>query len=401
MMAAISAAGEGKRVLLIEKMDQAGRKLRITGKGRCNLTNTAPLKEFISHIGSDGRFMRNSFSRFFNEELMRWFEEHDVPLTIERGNRVFPASGKSLDIFLALIQTIEANPLIIVKKNTSVKELLLDEEHHMRGVRLQDGTAQLAKKVILCTGGRSYPLTGSTGDGYRMAREVGHTVEVPIPSLVPLVCKERIPADLVGFALKNVTLRVVRPDGKKLCEHFGEMTFTEDGLTGPIVLSTSRIVARPLSNEEPLIAQIDLKPAIDEAQLDKRLIADLDANGTRLMHDAMRMWLPAELIPLALERTKLEKFKRLNQVNAADRKKLLSFLKGQLCTFTLDGTRGFEEAIVTQGGVNLKEVNPKTMESKLVPGLFFAGEILDLDADTGGYNLQIAFSTGVAAGKEI
>ncbi|MCF0211572.1 MAG: NAD(P)/FAD-dependent oxidoreductase [Bacteroidales bacterium] len=386
MMAALVAAEQGQQVLLIEKMDQPGRKLRITGKGRCNLTNTAPLKEFLDHCGSDSRFLRNSLSRYYNTELMAFFESHGVPLVVERGNRVYPQSGKSLDIFLALIQTIERNPNIQVLKHTAVRELII-EEGRVLGVTLADGTSKGATKVILATGGQSYPLTGSTGDGYALARQAGHTIVPPVPSLVPLTTQEPIPDDLVGFVLKNVALRV----GKQ--EYFGEMTFCEDGIAGPIALTLSREVCRRL----PLEVSLDLKPALDSATLDKRLIKDLDTNGSRLFHDALRLWMPAELIPLCLQRTKIEKFKRLNQVNGQERKRLLQFLKG--IPFTLTGTHGWEEAIVTQGGVSLKEVNPKTMESRLLPGLFFAGELLDLDADTGGYNLQIAFSTAVAAAR--
>lgn len=397
-MAALTAANQGQRVLLLEKMDQPGRKLRITGKGRCNLTNTAPLKEFLEHVGSDNRFMRNSFSRFFNQELMDFFEQHGVPLTIERGNRVYPSSGKSLDIFLALVEPIEKHPNITFIKKAEVESLLVSsEEHRIVGVRMKNHESFSARKVILATGGQSYPSTGSTGDGYRMAQAVGHTVIDCVPSLVPLTCAEPIPDDLIGFVLKNVSLRIEQIDGKRLFEQQGEMTFTADGLAGPLVMSASRIASRPLHQGEQLIAKIDLKPALSNEVLDKRLIHDLDTNGSRILNDAMRMWLPAELIPLALKRLKIEQFKRLNQVNGNERKRLLQFFKG--VPFTLTGTHDYPEAIVTQGGVSLKEVNPKTMESKIIPGLFFAGEVLDLDADTGGYNLQIAFSTAVAAGS--
>lgn len=394
MMAAIVAARQGQRVLILEKMDQPGRKLRITGKGRCNLTNTAPLKEFLEHVGSDSRFMRNSFSRFFNQELMSFFEDMGVPLVVERGSRVYPKSGKSMDIFLALIQEIERNPLITIEKNCQVKDLLL-YEGAAAGVSLTDGTRYRAPKVILATGGRSYPLTGSTGDGYAIAMQAGHTMVPCVPSLTALVSQEPIPQDLVGFTLKNVALQLQQPSGKKMGEWFGEMTFVEDGIAGPIVLSASRVASRMLHEGETLVAQLDLKPALTAETLDKRLINDLNANGNRLFHDALRMWVPAEMVSTVLQRTKIEMYKRLNQINGAERKKLLQVLKSM--KFTLTGTHSWEEAIVTQGGVSLKEVNPKTMESRLTPGLYFAGEILDLDADTGGYNLQIAFSTAVAA----
>lgn len=394
MMAAVAAAELGAEVILLEKMDQAGRKLRITGKGRCNLTNTAQLKDFITHIGPDGRWMRNCFSQMFNTQLMDFFERRNVPLVEERGHRVYPKSGKSLDIFLALINDLETRPNVEIRKNCAVKSLT--EDRH--GVRLQDGSTVRGDAVIIATGGLSYPTTGSTGIGYRLAEEAGHSVVPQVPSLVSLNCQEKIPQELVGFVLKNVGLAITRPgDNKRLYEGFGEMTFSENGIDGPLVLSASRQVSRLLNGGEKLVAHIDLKPALDNETLDRRLIEDLNANGTRLFHDALRMWLPAELVQLALDRLHIEYYKRLHQINGNERRKLLQFLKR--VEFTLCGTGDYNTAVVTQGGVNTKEINPKTMESKLVPGLYFAGEVLDLDADTGGYNLQIAFSTGYAAGR--
>lgn len=394
MMAAVAAAELGAEVILLEKMDQAGRKLRITGKGRCNLTNTAQLKDFITHIGPDGRWMRNCFSQMFNTQLMDFFERRNVPLVEERGHRVYPKSGKSLDIFLALINDLETRPNVEIRKNCAVKSLT--EDRH--GVRLQDGSTVRGDAVIIATGGLSYPTTGSTGIGYRLAEEAGHSVVPQVPSLVSLNCQEKILQELVGFVLKNVGLAITRPgDNKRLYEGFGEMTFSENGIDGPLVLSASRQVSRMLNGGEKLVAHIDLKPALDNETLDRRLIEDLNANGTRLFHDALRMWLPAELVQLALDRLHIEYYKRLHQINGNERRKLLQFLKN--VEFTLCGTGDYNTAVVTQGGVNTKEINPKTMESKLVPGLYFAGEVLDLDADTGGYNLQIAFSTGYAAGR--
>lgn len=395
MMAAIAAAESGAEVTLIEKMDQAGRKLRITGKGRCNLTNTAAMKDFIAHIGPDGKWMRNCFAQMFNTQLMDFFEQRNVPLIEERGHRIYPRSGKSLDIFLALINDLESRRNVEIRKNCAVKSLT--EDRH--GVRLQDGTTIRGEAVIIATGGLSYPTTGSTGIGYRLAEEAGHNVIPQVPSLVSLTCNEEIPQELIGFVLKNVGLTITNPanGGKKIFEGFGEMTFCENGLDGPIVLSASRIVSRMLHNGETLTAHLDLKPAVEAENLDRRLIADLNGNGTRLFHDALRIWLPAELIPLALKRLHIEYYKRLNQINGAERKRLLHFLKD--VEFTLSDTGDYDTAVVTQGGVDTKEINPKTMESRLVPGLYFAGEVLNLDADTGGYNLQIAFSTGYAAGR--
>lgn len=396
MMAAYMAAKRGLSVLLIEKMDQPGRKLRITGKGRCNLTNTAPLKEFLTHVGSDSRFMRNSFAAFFNTQLMEFFESLGVPLVVERGNRVYPKSGKSLDIFLALVQALEAMPNVEIRKNTRVASLII-EEGEARGVRCADGASLRAGSTILATGGMSYPLTGSTGDGYRMAEQAGHTLSPRHPALVRLDCELEIPQDLVAFTLKNVTLTLTHADGKLISRHFGEMTFTPNGIDGPIVLSASRIVTALVHNGVPVIAHLDLKPAVEAATLDKRLISDLNSNGNRLFHDALRLWLPAEMVPLALKMLHIEYYKRLHQITGEERKRLLGFLKN--LTFNITGTGNYEEAIVTQGGVNLKEINPKTMESRIVKGLYIVGEVLDLDADTGGYNLQLAFSTGYAAGN--
>ena len=392
MMAAVAAASQGAEVVLLEKMDQPGRKLRITGKGRCNLTNTASLKDFLSHIGPDKQWLRNCFAQFFNTQLMEFFEQRGVPLVEERGGRIFPKSGNSLDIFLALINDLEHRSNVEIRKNCAVKSLTED----CHGVRLQDGTTVRGDALILATGGLSYPTTGSTGIGYRLAQEAGHTVVPQVPSLVSLVCEERIPQELEGFVLKNVGLSITRPDGKKLFDSFGEMTFTANAIDGPIVLSASRQVSRLLNNGERLVAHIDLKPAVAADTRDRRIITDLNSNGTRLFHDALRLWLPAELVQLALDRLHIEYYKRLHQINSAERKRLLTFLKN--VEFTLVGTGDYNTAIVTQGGVNTKEINPKTMESRLVPGLYIVGELLDLDADTGGYNLQIAFSTGYAAG---
>ena len=400
-MAATAAAENGKQVVLLEKMDQPGRKLRITGKGRCNLTNTSSLKDFLTHVGSDARFLRNCFARFFSSELMQFFEQRGVPLAIERGNRVFPSSGKALDIFLALIEGLEKSPNVEIRKNCSVKSLIIVDEadgsKRVGGVRLLNGDTVFAPKVIVATGGLSYPTTGSTGAGYQLAKAAGHTVIDTVPSLVPLVCEEKLPDDLEAFTLKNVRLWIAPLEGKKLYDGFGELTFTSDGLGGPLALSASRMVSRMLHDGEKLVAHIDLKPAIETDELDHRLINDLNSNGTRIFNDALRLWLPAEVIPLALKSMHIEYYKRLNQINAAERRRLLNFLKD--CRLTLVATRDYNEAIVTQGGISLKEINPKNMESKLVKGLHFAGEVLDLDADTGGYNLQIAFSTGWAAGQ--
>lgn len=392
LMAAVAAAERGRNVLLLEKMDQAGRKLRITGKGRCNLTNTSPLRDTLTHIGPEPRWLRNAYGRFFNQELMDFFESRGVALTVERGNRVFPASGKSLDIFLALINDLEQRDNVTIRKNTTVKKIETFEGQ-ATAVILANGERIACRHIVLATGGLSYPTTGSTGAGLRMAAELGHTVVESVPALVALRCQEQIPDEMVGFQLKNVALTVADKS------FFGEMTFCDDGLAGPIVLSASRIASRPLHEGQTLTAHLDLKPALSPEQLDRRLQADLAANGTRIFNDALRLWLPAELIPLALKQLHIEYYKRLHQITGDERRRLGRWLKD--VPFTLTGTHDYNEAIITQGGVSVAEVNPKTMESKLIQGLHIVGELLDLDADTGGYNLQIAFSTGHAAGMAV
>ena len=407
LMAAVTAAEQGRQVLLLEKMDQAGRKLRITGKGRCNLTNTNPLRDTLPHIGSDSRWVRNAYGRFFNRELMDFFEQRGVELTVERGNRVYPASGKALDIFLALINDLEGRDNVTIRKNCTVKKLeTLDVPSEEAGTRpqataviLQNGERIACRHIVLATGGLSYPTTGSTGAGYRMASDLGHTVIEPVPALVALSSSTPIPDDLVGFQLKNVQLAILRDGAVVYQSPIGEMTFVNDGLSGPIVLSASRYASRPLHAGAALTARLDLKPGLTPDQLDRRLQADLAANGTRVFNDALRLWLPAELIPLALKQLHIEYYKRLHQINGEERRRLGRWLKG--VEFPLTGTHDWNEAIVTQGGVALSEVNPKTMESKLVQGLYLVGELLDLDADTGGYNLQLAFSTGHAAGMAV
>lgn len=419
LMAAVTASGRGRRVLLLEKMDQAGRKLRITGKGRCNLTNTASLRDTLPHIGSStagttrkpgqsgGVWLRNAYGRFFNHELMQWFEEHGVPLVEERGGRVFPASGRSLDIFLALIGELEKNSNVTIRKNATVKSIEVFKDTNASpdvipqatGVVLQSGERIACRHIILATGGLSYPTTGSTGAGYRMATELGHSVVEPVPSLVALRCKETIPEEMVGFVLKNVQLSISDPQSTIFNSAVGEMTFTNDGLAGPLVLSASRMATRPLHDGQSLTARLDLKPGLSPEQMDRRLLSDIDQNGTRIFNDALRLWLPAELIPLALKQLHIEYYKRLHQITGEERRRLGRWLKG--VEFTITGTHDFNEAVVTQGGVSLAEVNPKTMESRLVNGLYIVGELLDLDADTGGYNLQIAFSTAHAAAEAI
>ncbi len=397
MMAAIVAAKENKSVLLIEKMDQAGRKLRITGKGRCNLTNIAPVKDFLTHVGSNSQFLQNVFSVFYTKELMQFFEDKGVKLVTERGNRVFPQSGKAQDIFMALITTIEKSSIKVLK-NSTVDEIST-ENNEVTGVKLKNSAQFWADNVLLATGGKSYPLTGSTGDGYKLAQKLGHTVTDTFPALAPLITKETFPESAQEFLLKNVKITAWNANQKKIHEALGEMQFMENSLSGALILTLSRKITQALHNGESISVSIDFKPGLDEQTIDKKLIKELGENGKLQFKEMLPIWLPRQLHELALENIDIPARKVVHQLNGEDRKKIRHFLKN--FTVQITGTAGFPEAIVTQGGVSLKEINPKTMESKLVKGLYFAGEVMDLDADTGGYNLQIAFSTGFVAGKMI
>lgn len=388
LLAAGKASELGKKVLLIEKMNQPGRKLRITGKGRCNLTNQKPVREFMNHIGKNSRFLKYAFSIFFVEHLISFFEKKGVQITVERGDRVFPFSEKSQDIFNALISWVERNNVKIIK-NTSVKDLIV-KDGKVEGVFVSENEKYYAPKVILSTGGASYPATGSTGDGYKIAAGVGHTI-VPIkPALVPLVTKGDTAQLLQGLSLKNVKASLWF-NGKKLGDEFGEMLFTHFGLSGPIILTLSRRFCNELSENKPIICSIDLKPALDDKQLDNRLLKDLNEHGKMQFKTITRNWLPSKLAEISCSLINIPSDKLCNQINAEERKRIRKWLKN--FNFEIVETLGFDEAIITFGGVDINEVEQTTMQSKLIKGLYFAGEILDLDADTGGYNLQIAFST--------
>ena len=396
LMAAGQAAERGARTMLLEKMDRPGRKLRITGKGRCNLTNIAPLPEFVAHFRPNGRFLRHAFSRFFSPDLLEFFEELNVGTVTERGGRVFPVSDQAQDVVEALLRWIEERG-VTLRTGVAVEKLLL-EGQQVVGVQDLAGQIYRADAVILATGGASYPGTGSTGDGYRLAEAIGHTI-VPIrPALVPLETAGDTALRLQGLSLRNVAVRVW-VDGKKRLEAFGEMLFTHFGVSGPIILSLSGEVVDALGRGESVTLSIDLKPALDERKLDARLLRDLDAHGKRQFHTLLKELLPSKLIPVCLFLTGISPHKMGHQITAQERKRLRRWLKD----FRLDvtGHRPLREAIITAGGVATREVDPRTMASRLVPagGLFFAGELLDIDADTGGYNLQAAFSTGWVAGR--
>lgn len=394
LMAAGQAGSRGAKVLVLEKMGQPARKLRITGKGRCNLTNLSPISEFIGHIQPNGKFLRQAFAGFFTTELLDFMKAIGVPTVTERGQRVFPASEKAQDVVDALVRWAKKNK-VEIRCNAQVAELLATDSG-IQGVKTKEGEIIRARSVILATGGKSYPATGSTGDGYKLASMMGHTIHEPFPSLVPIETTGYAAQDMQGLSLKNVTA-TLWSNGKKIAEEFGEMLFTHFGLSGPIILTLSRACVAEMNKGNKLSISIDLKPALDEQKLDARLLRDLNEHGKMMFKTVLQGLLPSKMIPVCAGLVGIPADKPCNQISSAERKKLRYWLKN--FTLEISGHRSFAEAIITAGGVDTHQVNPKTMESKFIKGLYFAGELLDLDADTGGYNLQIAFSTGWAAGN--
>jgi hypothetical protein len=398
LMAAGQAALAGASVTVLEKMSQPARKLRITGKGRCNLTNIAPIQEFIGHFGPSGVFLRQPFARFFSEDLIAFFEALGVRFVTERGGRVFPESERATEIADALLRWARASG-VTLRPRAPVARLLV-RDGRVRGARLDASDAAgeevAADAIVLATGGASYPATGSTGDGYRLARAVGHTIVPARPALVPLVTAGDVAARLQGLSLRNVTARVL-VDGRRRAEAFGEMLFTHFGLSGPIILTLSRTVVDALREHRRVEIAIDLKPALDASKLDERLRRDIREHGRRSYRTLLGELLPQKLIPVGIDLTAIAAGKPGSQFVAAERTRLRDWLKDFRLTVT--GHRSWEDAVVTAGGVDTREVDPRTMESRIVAGLHFAGEVLDVDADTGGYNLQAAFSTGWMAGR--
>jgi len=393
MLAAGTAASMGKRTVLIEKNEKLGKKLFITGKGRCNVTNDADFDEFMKNIPRNSKFFYSAFSSFSNNDLIQLLESLGLRTKVERGGRVFPQSDKSSDVIKALDKYMKLYNVQVLL-NTKVQSVQ-QTEGAVSGVKLENGQVLECSSVILCTGGVSYPQTGSTGDGYEMARKAGHTVNSLMPSLVPLVSGDAFIKDLQGLSLKNVKITAIA-DGKSVFEDFGEMLFTHYGLSGPIILSASFYVSDYLKKKSSINVRIDLKPALSEEELDKRIIRDFEKNTNKQFKNSLDELLPQKLIPVVIALSGINDTKEVHQITKEERKGLVRLLKG--FPVNVEGTRPIEEAIVTSGGINLKEINPKTMESKLLKGLYFAGEVIDLDAFTGGFNLQIAFSTGYAAG---
>ena len=392
MMAAITAAEAGASVTLFERNDRVGKKLRITGKGRCNVTNNCDNNEFLSNVPTNPRFLYASLSRFSTADTVAFFESAGVPLKTERGKRVFPISDRAADIVSAMERRCREAGVEIVHRR--VRGLII-EDGHISGLRYGDSEESF-DAVIVCTGGRSYSMTGSDGDGYRFATEAGHTVTPLHPSLVPIVAEGKLCAFLQGLSLKNVSLSIkMIQSGKTVYEDFGEMLFTHYGLTGPLVLSASA----HLSDITPgkYEAVIDLKPALDEKTLDARILSDFSKYQNRDLINALDDLLPQKMIAPYIGLCGIDPRKKVNSITREEREKMVQVLKG--IHIKLVGFRPIEEAIVTRGGVSVKEVDPKTMQSKLVEGLYFAGEVLDVDAYTGGFNLQIAFSTATVAGS--
>lgn len=395
MYAAIAAAGCGHEVHIFEKNDRIGRKLFITGKGRCNITNDCDVEDLFPAVKSNAKFLYSSFYTHTNQDVIAFFERMGVPVKTERGGRVFPVSDHSSDVIRALEK--ELNRLgVKIHLNCTVKGLFI-EEGAVTGIRCKDGQKITGDACIVATGGCSYQLTGSTGDGYRFAKEAGHTVTRRRPSLVPLQTKETWVPQLMGLSLRNITFSV--KDGKKeLYQEFGEMLFTHYGVSGPVVLSASTEISDALEKKE-LDLWIDLKPALTEEQLDHRVLRDFEEQKNKQFKNTLGKLFPAKLIPVMIELSGISSEKKVNEISREERKAFVHLIKNLKLTAT--GLRGWNEAIITKGGVSVREIDPGTMESRKIKHLYFAGEVLDLDAVTGGYNLQIAWSTGYMAGINI
>ena len=392
MMAAVFAARNGQNVQLLEKNEKLGKKLFITGKGRCNITNAADIEDLFTAVISNPKFLYSGFYSFTNQQVIDFFEELGVKTKIERGERVFPVSDHSSDVIAAFSRELKSLG-VSVSLHTEVRELLCEQDK-VCGVLLTNGKKMKADAVIVATGGISYPSTGSTGDGYRFAKETGHRVTELLPSLVPMEVRQWYAKELQGLSLRNIEICIT--DGKKkLYEEFGEMLFTHYGVTGPVILSASSVVGKTLRKKE-LTLHIDLKPALSEEQLDKRILREFDANHNKQYKNSIDSLFPAKLKPVMIELSEIEPEKKVNEITKEERQRLVHLIKD--FTMTLTGLRSYNEAIITKGGVSVKEIDPGTMESKKMKGLYFAGEVLDLDAVTGGYNLQIAWSTGYLAG---
>lgn len=405
MMSAVTSAENGNEVILLEKMEKLGKKLLITGKGRCNITNSAEMDEFMKNIPENSKFLYGSFSRFTNNDIISFLNKQGVATKVERGGRVFPVSDKAEDVLNAFLKKLkELN--VTIKTNFEVTKILTEGSVSTGIEGKNNGKIEkiMADKIILTTGGKSYPVTGSTGDGYKMAKDLGHTITSLKPSLVPLTCNgesKRLCQEMQGLSLRNVKVKIIE-NNKVIYEDFGEMLFTHYGISGPIILSASAVLIRykniyELLKENKVKIHIDLKPALDEEKLDNRILRDFEELKNKQFKNSLGLLLPKKMVEPMISIIGIDPEKRINEITKEERKTIVKKLKN--LELTINCFRGIEEAIVTKGGISIKEINPKTMESKLIQGLYFAGEIIDLDAFTGGFNLQIAWSTGYAAAQ--
>ncbi len=404
MMAAITAKENKNDVLIIEKNNQLGKKLLITGKGRCNITSSLEMEDFIKNTPGNGMFLYSAYQQYTNKDIIEFLKQQGLEVKEERGNRIFPITDKSVDVLKCFTKKIkELN--IEIKYNTKVEEILtemIDGENTVVGVRTEKETIK-ANKVILATGGKSYPLTGSTGDGYQLVEKLGHSITKIKPSLVPLEVYDKAECkELQGLSLRNVEIKLIDIEkNKQIYEDFGEMVFTHFGVSGPTILSSSAHLVRyknidKLFHEKKIVLKIDLKPALDQKKLNDRILRDFEDAKNKQFKNSLDKLLPQKLIPAVITRSKINPNKKVNEITKKEREQLIKEIKD--FEIIIKGFRPIEEAIITSGGVNIKEINPKTMESKKVKGLFFAGEIIDVDSYTGGFNLQIAYSTGYVAG---
>ena len=405
MMAAISASQNGKKVLLLEKNSSLGKKLLITGKGRCNVTSSLPIEEFIKNTPGNGKFLYSSYNSFTNKDIINFLEKQGLKLKEERGNRIFPVTDKAKDVLDCFEKKLKQLNVKILY-NQKVIEILTLEDNKIKkvvGVKTKNNTFY-ADKVILATGGKSYPLTGSTGDGYELAKKIGHTITKIRPSLVPLSTYNlELLGNLQGLSLKNVKIKFVdKCKNKVIYEDFGEMLFTHFGVSGPVILSGSAHLVRyknidNLMQNKKLVLEIDFKPALSEEQLDSRILRDFSAEKNKAFKNSLDKLLPQKLIPVIIKLSEIDENKQVNSITKEERLALVRLLK--CFEVHIKNFRKIEDAIITSGGINIKEINPKTMESKIVSGLFFAGEVIDVDCYTGGFNLQVAYSTGYVAGS--
>ena len=403
MMAAITAAENGNDVTIIEKMPQFGKKLLITGKGRCNITSSLYMSEFIKNTPGNGKFLYSAFQNYTNQDIIAFLKKQGLEVKEERGNRIFPVTDKSVDVLNCFKKKIDELK-IKYKLNTKVEKILI-KSNEVLAVRTDSEIIQ-TDKIILATGGKSYPLTGSTGDGYKIAKDIGHTIVTIKPSLVPMeVYEKEMCKKLQGLSLRNVGIKIIDNDRKKMIyEDFGEMIFTHFGISGPTILSGSAHLVKYkdidyLLKKKYVEIKIDLKPALTEEQLDDRILRDFNEFKNKQFKHSLDKLLPQKMIPVMIELTKIDENKKVNEVTREERKKLVQLLKN--FTITIMDFRPVEEAIITCGGISTKEIDPKTMESKIIKGLYFAGEIIDVDSYTGGFNLQIAYSTGYTAGMNV